>query len=368
LIFQQEGYSLCQVDITQQHPLPKTPRPIVCLGAGGIMRDAHLPAYSKANFEVAGLYDQDREAASKLAADFQVSTVFESLEGAIRNAPEYAVFDIAVPASAIPSILPHLPDGAAVLIQKPMGENIAEARTIRSICRQKKLTAAVNFQLRYAPNIAGARSLIGQGIVGDVHDIEINVNVHMPWQLWSFLFGIPRVEILYHSVHYVDLIRSFLGDPEGVYAKTTRHPAAPEMAPTRSSIILDYGDDIRASITTHHGHDYGDRYQWAYTKWEGTRGAIRAQIGVVLDYPRGRPDTLEYCLLEDSDRREWISVQPEGNWYPDAFVGPMANLQCFLEGSVENLPTSVEDAYHTMAVVEAAYITSKQGGLAPVFD
>ncbi len=332
------------------------------------MRDAHLPAYAKADFSVAGLYDVDGDAAAGLAADFSVPAVFDSLEDAVRKAPSGAVFDIAVPASAIPSILPHLPDGAAALIQKPMGETIAEARTIRKICREKKLAAAINFQLRHAPNIAGARSLIEQGAIGDVHDMEVNVNVHMPWQLWSFLADIPRVEILYHSVHYVDLIRSFLGDPSGVYAKTTRHPAAADMAPTRSSIILDYGDDVRASVATHHGHDYGERHQWAYTKWEGTRGVIRAQIGVVLDYPSGRPDTLEYCLMEEGDHREWISVKPGGNWYPDAFIGPMANLQCFVEGTAKSLSSSVEDAYHTMAVVEAAYIASDRGGLPPIFD
>jgi len=356
------------MEIRQQSPLPERRRPIICIGAGGIVRDAHLPAYAKASFEVAGVYDLNRDSASNLANDFDIPAVFDSIESAVDKAPPNAVFDIAVPASALSSILPHLPDSAAALIQKPMGENIEEARTIRRICREKNLTAAINFQLRFAPNITGARSLIEQGAIGELHDIEINVNVHMPWQLWSFLASIPRVEILYHSIHYLDLIRSFLGDPSGVYAKTTRHPAAADMAPTRSSIILDYGENLRASVTTHHGHDYGERYQWAYTKWEGTRGVIRSQIGVVLDYPKGRPDTLEYCLLEESDNREWTSVQPEGNWYPDAFVGPMANLQCFLEGSTGSLPTSVEDAYRTMAVVEAAYIASDRGGLPPVFD
>ena len=36
--------------IEQQPQLPKTLRPIVCIGGGGIMRDAHLPAYRKIRF------------------------------------------------------------------------------------------------------------------------------------------------------------------------------------------------------------------------------------------------------------------------------------------------------------------------------
>lgn len=35
--------------------LPDHPRPIVMIGAGGIVKDAHLPAYRKAGFTVWGL-------------------------------------------------------------------------------------------------------------------------------------------------------------------------------------------------------------------------------------------------------------------------------------------------------------------------
>ena len=37
--------------------LPKNKKPIVIIGAGGIVSDAHLPAYKKANFPVRGIYD-----------------------------------------------------------------------------------------------------------------------------------------------------------------------------------------------------------------------------------------------------------------------------------------------------------------------
>ena len=42
-------------------PLPSFPKPIVIIGAGGIVNDAHMPAYSKAKFEVLGLYDIDKK-------------------------------------------------------------------------------------------------------------------------------------------------------------------------------------------------------------------------------------------------------------------------------------------------------------------
>ena len=86
--------------------------------------------------------------------------------------------------------------------------------------------------------------------------MEVRVSVYTPWHLWTFLEGIPRVEIVYHSMHYVDLIRSFLGEPSGVHAKTVKHPATPKLAATRSNIILDYGDEIRASIEAANTSDF----------------------------------------------------------------------------------------------------------------
>src|ERR1700744_6251249 len=133
-------------------PRPKTPRPIVILGAGGIVRAAHLPAYAKAGFPVIALADQEHGKAADLAKEQSISHGFDSVDEAIRFAPADAVFDIAVPASQLLHVLKQLPPRSVVLMQKPMGETLEEARAIRDLCQERELIAAVNFQLRYAPN------------------------------------------------------------------------------------------------------------------------------------------------------------------------------------------------------------------------
>lgn len=341
---------------------PPTRRPIVMIGGGGIVCDAHLPAYRKAGFDVAAIYDKDLSRAKSTAERFGIMNTPASLDEAISAAAANAVFDVATPASAHLEILERLPDGRGVLMQKPMGEDLAAARSIRDACRRKKMTAAVNFQLRYAPAMRAARKMIAEGRIGKLHDMEIRVTVFTPWHLWAFLESIPRVEILYHSVHYVDLIRSFLGDPQGIHAKTMKHPKMEKLASTRSNLILDYGDMVRANITASHGHEFGFRHQESYVKWEGTEGAIKTRMGVLMDYPQGVPDNFEFCVLQDGKPPEWIALEIKGSWFPDAFVGPMSDLMCFLDGRIDTLSTSVEDAYKTMAVVEAAYASSAAGG------
>ncbi|WP_051979682.1 Gfo/Idh/MocA family protein [Edaphobacter aggregans] len=341
-------------------PKPRMARPIVMVGSGGIVHDAHLPAYAKAGFPVAVLVDMSRERAEALAKKFHVPLGTSSIDEAIRFAPADAIFDVAVPAKAIPGILPQLPDGAAVLIQKPMGETLEEAVEILRICRAKGLTAAVNFQLRWAPNMLAARALTDAGALGELHDMEVKVSVHMPWELWSFLSTAPRLEILYHSIHYIDLVRSWFGNPRGVYAKTVKSPRTPALAATKSVIILDYGDDKRVFIASNHSHDFDPKMQRSFVQWEGMTGAMRAQMGVNLNYPVGLPDNLEYIVRDGAG---WREAPVSGNWFPDAFMGSMGSLQAYVEGEAKTLPTSVEDAIDTMRTVEAAYLSSERDGV-----
>ena len=347
--------------VSQKAILPEIPRPIVSIGAGGIVRDAHQPAYKIAGFPVVAVYDLSREKAAALARDFDIPRVCDSLAEAVAVALSNAVFDLALPAGAILGVVRELPDGAAVLMQKPMGESLDEARAIRDLCRSKNLVAAVNLQLRHAPYIIAVRDIINQGVIGELHDIEVRLTCHMPWQLWKFLFGLPRMEINYHSIHYIDLIRSFMGDPQGVWCKTVKHPRMMDLASTRTNIALDYGDVRRANITTNHGHNFGPRHQESYAKFEGTKGAVKARLGVNLDYPRGLPDYLEYCIPKPGEEPRWEEIPLQGSWFPHAFIGSMASVMRKANGETSELPTSVGDAFQTMSVIEACYQSSERG-------
>ncbi|MGC1362104.1 MAG: Gfo/Idh/MocA family oxidoreductase [Silvibacterium sp.] len=339
-------------------PLPKTARPIIVVGAGGIVHDAHLPAYQKAGFPVAALVDANLGKAAALARSFSVPLATASLDEAISKSPKNSVFDVAVPAGAILDVLPLLPDGSDVLIQKPMGNTLEEAEQILTICRNKGLTAAVNFQLRYAPVMLAAKRIADAGLLGELHDMEVVVSVYMPWELWTFLATAPRLEILYHSIHYIDLVRSWFGNPEKVLARTVRNPQTAGLSATKSVIILDYGDWKRVHIATNHGHKFQDS-QRSYAQWEGTEGALHAVMGLNLDYPQGGPDSLRFAKHDGG----WQTLPTQGNWLPDAFVGSMGSLQAYASGEAETLPTSVEDAIDTMRTVEAAYISSERDGV-----
>ncbi|GAB3227655.1 Gfo/Idh/MocA family oxidoreductase [Algoriphagus aestuariicola] len=347
------------MQLRQSIPLLNNPSPIVIIGAGGIVTDAHLPAYSKAGWKVLGIYDRDLEKAKAAKVRFPfVSQTFSILDDLVQvGFKENAVFDLAVPADQILSVLEKIPDHSAVLIQKPMGETLEEAQKILAVCQEKNLVAAVNFQLKFAPYMLALQDLMERGILGEVYDIELKVCVHTPWELWDFLKTKPRMEVLYHSVHYLDLIRALAGNPSRVSASLARHPKSPDLADARSSILLDYPESKQARILTNHGHSFGGKHQQSYLKVEGTQGAAFIQLGLSLDYPKGRPSYMEY--FENDSELGWQEIPLQGDWFPEAFVGSMAVLQNHLQDPSLPLIHSVGDALQTMELVELVYQNSR---------
>jgi predicted dehydrogenase len=109
---------------------------------------------------------------------------------------------------------------------------------------------------------------------------------------------------------------------------------------------------LQVSIDACHSTWQNDTY--ATFRLEGTEGVIKGSIGLMYNYPTGRPDTLEFMSKRSAET--WISPRLEGLWIPDAFVGPMASLMCSIEDGSEP-ETSGRDNLHTLQVVFAEYLS-----------
>jgi predicted dehydrogenase len=325
------------IELQQTWPETAHAKPIVIFGAGSIVADAHLPAYRKAGLIVRGIYDPNHAKAEQLASEWGC-IAYRTLEQATNH--DDVIFDLATPPAVHIDILSQ-------------GNDLGDATRILKMCTERQLKAAVNFQLRFAPMSLALKSAIDQGLLGDVVDFDAWLALDTPWHMWKFLEGLPRVEISLHSIHYLDLVRSILGNPLGIHARTMGHPAS-QMAQTRTSAMLDYGDQIRCNLSINHDHAFGRKFQACEFRICGTQGAAYMKLGVNLDYPKGEPDEL-WIRTGDTD---WQQIELVGEWFPDAFVARMLQLQRFASGEDSQLISSVQDAWHTMALVEAAYASS----------
>lgn len=333
---------------TQSWPMPSSPRQVIILGTGGIVRDSHMPAYRKYGIPVAGIWNRNMDRAHAVANEFSIDNVYGSVEEATQRSD--VIYDIATSPAAYVALLESIPEGSAVLIQKPLGLNLAEANEILKVCRNRKLVAAVNFQLRFSPMMLAIRDALKTGFFGTLTEVEVHLNLLTPWEQFPNLSGDPRVEIVAHSVHYIDLIQSLIGVPKGVFARSFSFPGS-DLSDTRTSAILEYEAPLRVTMSINHHHDFGRSQQTSTIRFEGDKGAAVAKLGVLLDYPKGEPDD----LWMGARGTTLSQINLGGYWFPDAFGYTMANLQRFAAGEDNTLETSVESAWKTMAIVEACY-------------
>ncbi|WP_395368838.1 Gfo/Idh/MocA family protein [Streptomyces tubercidicus] len=332
-------------------------RRIAIVGAGSIVEVAHLPAYRNAGLEVVGLYDLNRGRAEQVANKMGVAHVYDSLE-AVLGDDRVEVVDIAVVANAQPDIVAAgIEAGKHMLCQKPFVQDLETGRELVALADKSGVLMAVNQQMRYDEGIAGARAILDAGWIGTPTAMSFNVAIATDWQAWPWLLTAERLEINYHSIHYLDSIRSILGDPRRVFSVGGRRPGQLARGETRtlSTLVFDSG----AAATLHVNHENLGNDSRAEFRLDGAEGAVRGTIGLLYDYPHGRPDTLE-LFSERIPTDGWLPYPVASRWLPDAFVGPMAGLLRWIETG-ERAPTAAEDNLGTLALVEALYRSMESG-------
>ena len=324
------------------------------IGCGGIVSGAHLPAYRAAGLHVVAVHDVDLERARAVATAFEVGTVAESVEALI-GVPGVDIVDIAVPPWVQPDIVPvAAAAGKHLLCQKPLALDYETAVFEVEAAEAAGVLLAVNHQMRWDPGIAASRDLIARGVLGALAQAEIDVSVATPWHLWPWLAAAPRLEVMYHSIHYQDALRSILCDPLWVTSVHGRQPDAGEVSgETKTKTVLEYAGGTQALVAVDHGNRHGTPR--AEFRFLGTEGTLEGTIGLMYDYPDGRADTL--ALLRDGARVHDYAF--DTRWIPDAFLGPMSDLMDAIETGRTPL-TSGREILGTIAVAMAAYRSSEE--------
>lgn len=342
---------------------------IGCLGAGFIMRDIQLVAYAEAGFTPYAIASLNRAQAEEVAAARGVPVVHDTWQDVVCD-PEVEILDIAVPPDQQLAIVRAAVKETAhlkgILCQKPLAMNLEEAREIVRLCDDAGLPLGVNSNMRYDQSIRALKTLLDRGILGDrvLGTIEMRAIPH--WQ--DFLHKYDRVEILNMGIHHVDTFRYLFGDPAKVTAVTRSDPRT--TFPHRDGVSLytfKYDDDFMASSLDDVWVGPGDGVdQDIYIKWRvvGTDGMAQGTIGWPK-YPVRTPSTL--TVTSRHLPRGWFTPTWDTVWFPDAFVGTMAQLLCAVEDGREP-EISGRDNLLTMACIEACYRSIEEERTVPLAE
>jgi predicted dehydrogenase len=341
----------CDLSIPQRHHVP-----IVVVGAGAIVQVGHLPAYERAGLPVAGICDVNTERAEEVRQRFGLPRTY-TLEDVLAD-DTIEVVDIAVVPDQQPEVIRRvLAAGKHVLAQKPLALDSTTGRELTELALKSGRKLVVNHQMRYGEGMASARAMVDSGWIGEVTAFTIEVNISTDWSGWGWLVESPRLDLMYHSIHYFDSVRSLLGTPQRVFCASGGRPGQAVAGETRTMTTLVYDTGQRALVHVNHENISGD-YS-ARFRIDGSAGSIRGTIGLLYDYPHGRPDTVEVnSTVVPTDG--WLSYPVTSRWIPDAFAGPMrALLAAVADGTAP--PTNGADSVQTLRVVEACYASARSG-------
>ena len=345
--------------------LPRLPKRkdwrIGCIGAGFIMRDCHLVAYRQAGFNPVAITSRNLDNARAVAAQHGIATVHRSIDDLL-NDTSIEILDVAVPPDMQADVLrqaaqkKHL---RGILAQKPLAMSVRDARDVVERCAKAGIALAVNQNMRYDQSIRAMKDILQRGWIGTpiLGTIEMRAIPH--WMPWSE--KLHSLSTFVMSIHHLDTFRYWFGTPDRVLASTRPDPRT--KFPHSDGInlyILEYDSGIRATswddVWTGPAREGAESD--IYIKWrvEGTDGMARGTIGWP-SYPAKTPSTVDFTTKQQPGY--WLSPRWKEVWFPDAFVGTMAQLLCAVEEQIEP-EIGGRDNLETIALCEAVYAAASE--------
>jgi len=313
------------------------------IGAGAMGR-RHLTALSRdSRVEIVGVADVVPEAAQDAAeavrarpcrdlaglADLGVDAVFVTLPNVYHG----------------PVVLEALDRGLHVFSEKPMATTLEEGRQIRARVRQRGGVYQIGFNRRWAPAYRFLRRHIDAGFVPFSANVKIN-DGDMLTPSWYTNVAISGGFMYDTAVHLVDMVAWLVGPVESVTALGRR------------SCYPDF-DDIGLLLRCR-----GDRPVVFSTCGHASWAPPQERVELYGDHA--------LLISEDLDRARYTTRErAQADWQrfpsddPVSLWGYVDEDRAFIDAclGLTPPPVTVDDAFHSLAVLDAAYASIAAGGL-----
>ncbi len=202
------------------------------VGAGNIC-EFHVAAVKKLapDVELIGVTDLDA-ARAQASAEKWGTTAYKDMDALIA-AGANVIHVLTPPAAHARVAIAALERGCHVLIEKPIAEDVEDARRVGALARQKGLTASVNHSLLYDPQVKRALDAVAAGALGQVVSVDIlRGSEYPPYEggplpPWYRDAGYPFRDI---GVHCLYLLQALLGPIEDVDADWSSLGGDPNLA------------------------------------------------------------------------------------------------------------------------------------------
>jgi predicted dehydrogenase len=199
------------------------PLRVAVVGGGLIGRRRAIEANAHPESACLAVIDTNADRAAEVAAVLGKTTTAASDWRAVLPGVDALV--IATPNGLLEQIaVAALEAGKHVLVEKPMGRNLAEAERMRAAALRAGRVLKVGFNHRYHPAIAEARRRFEAGEIGTIINARARYGhggrpgFENEWRGSREMAG--GGELTDQGVHVADLLHWFLGLPESAYGLT----------------------------------------------------------------------------------------------------------------------------------------------------
>lgn len=173
--------------------------------------------------ECVALYNRTRARAETLAREFGIAAVYDDYEAML--AQERLDF-----VDIVTNVEQHAPmarlaadRGLAVVCQKPLATDLAEAARMVTHARSRKVPLLVNENWRWQPQIRAFAVVLKKAPLGRIWRAHINYANSFPvFENQPFLRELERFILMDIGTHIFDVMRFLFGEAETVYAQAHR--------------------------------------------------------------------------------------------------------------------------------------------------
>ena len=200
------------------------------IGIGDIVTGTIAPAMvADPQCELVAAVSRDLGRAEAFGSRFGLSFVTTDYASMLERADVDAVFIATPNALHAEEAIAAARAGKHVFCDKPLATTIDAAYAVVGACEEEGVTLGLNFHYRHLPWVEEARTMIGDGILGEIQTIEMDVGSgtrnYTNWRADPAMAGIGSVYNV--GVHMLDVLNIILdAEPIEVSAMFDRSPSS----------------------------------------------------------------------------------------------------------------------------------------------
>ena len=307
-----------------------------------------LPAFAKCEqATLSGMWRRNQPDALKNCAEYKIPHCFPSRE-ALCSSPEVDVVLIMSPdAMHRDDTLLALQHGKAVLCEKPLAMNAAEAEEMANAAKTAGRLFGVAQNFRFNRSLEWMKEQIAAGRIGkpQLAHAQYSYPANQAPRKWitdpTLACGGPIADV---GVHCIDALRFVLGEDVKSISTVAHKDDASGEVEAIASLQLEMTNGIYANVTANARAPYR-----TLVEITGSDGVLIAENGLTVDRP------VQLVLRRGGELVETVTVE-NGDGYTRMLDGFASAFR-----GVGSFPASGADGVRNMRALDAAYASWRNG-------